>query len=172
MAIVRWIRAGLVRAGLPEDAVQLIEDASRETTRELMRLNRYVDVLIPRGGAGLIKTVVENSTIPVIETGTGNCHIYVDASADLNMALDIIFQCQDPENRRLQRTASPWWCTGALQRTSCHFSRKKLEEKQVEIRADEDACAIEPSFAGASRGGLGTGISGLHPVLKAGGLRG
>lgn len=74
-AIVRWIRTGLVRAGLPEDAVQLIEDASRETTRELMRLNQYVDVLIPRGGAGLIRTVVENSTVPVIQTGTGNCHI-------------------------------------------------------------------------------------------------
>ena len=85
MAITRCLRAGLASAGLPEDSVQLIEDTSRDTTRELMRLNRYIDVLIPRGGAGLIKTVVENSTIPVIETGTGNCHVYVDASADQNM---------------------------------------------------------------------------------------
>ena len=93
-AIVRWIRRGLIRAGLPEDAVQLIEDTSRETTRELMRLNQYVDVLIPRGGAGLIRAVVENSTVPVIETGTGNCHIFVDESADFHMALDIIFNAK------------------------------------------------------------------------------
>jgi len=72
-AIVQALRTGLLRAGLPEESLQLIEDASRDTTKELMRLNRYIDVLIPRGGAGLIKTVVENSTIPVIETGTGNC---------------------------------------------------------------------------------------------------
>ena len=85
-AIAKWLRTGLTRAGLPEDALQLIEDTSRETTKELMRLNRYVDVLIPRGGAGLIRSVVENSTVPVIETGTGNCHIFVDETADFNMA--------------------------------------------------------------------------------------
>ena len=90
-AIVQALRTGLLRAGLPEESLQLIEDASRDTTKELMRLNRYIDVLIPRGGAGLIKTVVENSTIPVIETGTGNCHVYVDETADLKMALDIVF---------------------------------------------------------------------------------
>ena len=77
-AVVECIRQGLLRAGLPETAVQLIESGDREVTREFMRMNRYLDVLIPRGGAGLIRTVVENSTVPVIETGTGNCHIYVD----------------------------------------------------------------------------------------------
>ena len=93
-AIAKWLRTGLTRAGLPEDALQLIEDTSRETTKELMRLNRYVDVLIPRGGAGLIRSVVENSTVPVIETGTGNCHIFVDETADFNMALDIIYNAK------------------------------------------------------------------------------
>lgn len=93
-AITKWLRTGLTRAGLPEDALQLIEDTSRETTKELMRLNRYVDVLIPRGGAGLIRSVVENSTVPVIETGTGNCHIFVDETADFNMALDIIYNAK------------------------------------------------------------------------------
>ena len=77
-----------------EDALLLIEDTSRETTAQFMKMNRYVDVLIPRGGAGLIRTVVENSTIPVIETGTGNCHIYVDETADLSMAVDIILNAK------------------------------------------------------------------------------
>ena len=130
MAITRCLRAGLASAGLPEDSVQLIEDTSRDTTRELMRLNRYIDVLIPRGGAGLIKTVVENSTIPVIETGTGNCHVYVDASADQNMALDIIF------NAKTQRIGVCNACESLLVHRSIAkeflpLLRKKLEEKQV-----------------------------------------
>ena len=149
MAITRCLRAGLSSAGLPEDSVQMIEDTSRDTTRELMRLNRYIDVLIPRGGAGLIKTVVENSTIPVIETGTGNCHVYVDASADQNMALDIIF------NAKTQRIGVCNACESLLVHRSIAkeflpLLRKKLEEKQVEIRGDEDACAIEPSFVRAT----------------------
>ena len=77
-AVVACLKRGLSKSGLPEDAVQLITATDRETTQALMKMNQYVDVLIPRGGAGLIKAVVENSTIPVIETGTGNCHIYVD----------------------------------------------------------------------------------------------
>ena len=115
-----------------------------------MRLNRYIDVLIPRGGAGLIKTVVENSTIPVIETGTGNCHVYVDASADQNMALDIIF------NAKTQRIGVCNACESLLVHRSIAeeflpLLRKKLEEKQVEIRGDEDACAIEPAFVRATQ---------------------
>lgn len=78
------------QAGVPAGAIQLIEDTSRETVNEMMRLNQYLDVLIPRGGAGLIQNVVKNATVPVIETGVGNCHIYVDETADLNMAVDII----------------------------------------------------------------------------------
>ena len=128
-AIVRWLRTGLSRAGLPEDAVQLIEDTSRETTRELMRLNEYVDVLIPRGGAGLIRTVVENSTVPVIETGTGNCHIFVDESADLHMALDIIY------NAKTQRVGVCNACESLLvhKKIAAQFLpmlRKSLEESR------------------------------------------
>ncbi len=88
-AIANALRDGLAAAGLPADAVQLIPDTSRETATQLMRLNEYLDVLIPRGGAGLIRSVVENATVPVLETGTGNCHIYVDASADIDMACAI-----------------------------------------------------------------------------------
>lgn len=88
-AIANALRDGLAAAGLPADAVQLIPDTSRETATRLMRLNEYLDVLIPRGGAGLIRSVVENATVPVLETGTGNCHIYVDASADIDMACAI-----------------------------------------------------------------------------------
>ncbi len=85
-------------AGLPKDCIQLVPTADRESARELMRLHGYVDVLIPRGGEGLIRTVVEESTVPVIETGVGNCHTFVDASADLDMALRIVInaKCQRP----------------------------------------------------------------------------
>ena len=90
MAIVAAIREGLAAGGIPSDVVQLIEDTSRETATAMMRMNDYIDVLIPRGGGGLIRSVVENATVPVIQTGVGNCHIYVDAAADIRMAADII----------------------------------------------------------------------------------
>lgn len=96
-AIVDVIRKSLDSVGLPMDCVQLLEDTSRETATKMMKLNKYIDVLIPRGGAGLIKSVVENSTIPTIETGTGNCHVYVDEFADINKAIKII------ENAKTQR---------------------------------------------------------------------
>ena len=81
---------------------QLIEDTSRETTTEFMKMNGYVDVLIPRGGAGLIRAVVENATVPVIETGTGNCHIYVDESAEFRHGSQHHLQCKDTADRSLQ----------------------------------------------------------------------
>lgn len=93
-AITGSIRRVLEECGVNADAVQLIETADREITSQFMKLNQYVDVLIPRGGAGLIRSVVENSTIPVIETGTGNCHIYVDEYADLDQALPIIINAK------------------------------------------------------------------------------
>ncbi|MFC9700436.1 glutamate-5-semialdehyde dehydrogenase [Streptomyces sp. NPDC056943] len=89
-ALVKVLRDAVGGAGLPADAVQLVPGESRESVRELMRARGLVDVLIPRGGASLIRTVVEESTVPVIETGTGNCHVYVDAHADLDMAVDIL----------------------------------------------------------------------------------
>lgn len=97
-ALCAVMRRALEAAGITADAVQLVEDTSRETAVRMMRLNRYIDVLIPRGGAGLIRTVVENATVPAIETGTGNCHVYVDETADIGMAVDIIVnaKCSRP----------------------------------------------------------------------------
>ena len=145
MAIVKVIRDALKEADLPETAVTLIEDTSRETTTAFMKLREYVDVLIPRGGAGLIRAVVENSTIPVIETGTGNCHIYVDESADLDMALDIIF------NAKTQRIGVCNACESlviheAVYREFLPALKKKLDEKQVEIRGDEKAQEVLPEI--------------------------
>ena len=148
-AIVAAIRRGLLAAGLPEDAVQLVEDTSRESARELMRLNGYLDVLIPRGSAGLIRTVVENSTVPVIETGTGNCHVYVDATADFQMALDIIY------NAKTQRIGVCNACESLLVHQSIAeeflpLLKERLDEKQVEIRADEASCRLVPGFVPAA----------------------
>ena len=86
MRPTRLMREALAAEGLPENAINLVEDTSRDTATQMMKLNGYLDVLIPRGGAGLIRSVVMNATVPVIETGTGNCHVYVDATADLEMA--------------------------------------------------------------------------------------
>lgn len=98
LCLTRLMRQALRAEGLPEDAVNLVEDTSRESATQMMRLNGYLDVLIPRGGAGLIQSVVMNATVPVIETGTGNCHVYVDAAADLDMAQRILVnaKCQRP----------------------------------------------------------------------------
>ncbi|MFT4107247.1 MAG: glutamate-5-semialdehyde dehydrogenase [Lacrimispora sp.] len=148
-AIVKWLRAGLKNSGLPEDAIQLITDTDREVTKEFMRMREYVDVLIPRGGAGLIKSVVDNSNIPVIETGTGNCHIFVDESADFNMALDIIF------NAKTQRIGVCNACEALVihRRIAPAFLpllKERLSLKSVEIRADEAACAMTEGLVPAS----------------------
>ncbi|MEY8337313.1 glutamate-5-semialdehyde dehydrogenase [Lachnospiraceae bacterium 62-35] len=144
-AIVDRIKEGLKSADIPEDAVLLVTNTDRETTKQLMRMNQYVDVLIPRGGAGLIRTVVENSTVPVIETGTGNCHIYVDETANIDMALNIVFNaktqrigvCNACESLVVHRKAAELFLP-ALQ--------ARLIEKNVEIRADKEACRIVPDF--------------------------
>ena len=154
-AIVDAIREGLKKCEIPEDAIQLLSDTSRETATEFMRLNGYLDVLIPRGGAGLIRSVVQNSTVPVIQTGTGNCHIYVDESADFDMALDILF------NAKTQRIGVCNACESTLIHRSIAaeflpMMKKRLDEKQVEIRADEDACAIIPEFVKATEEDWGT----------------
>ena len=148
-AIVVQIREGLKSAGLPEDAVQLIESTDREVTRQFMRLNDYLDVLIPRGSAGLIRSVVENSTVPVIETGTGNCHIFVDESADLDMALNIIF------NAKTQRIGVCNACESlvvhrAVAEEFLPLLKARLDEKQGEIRADKEACALVDGFVPAA----------------------
>ena len=135
-AIVKALRNGIEKSGLLKDAIQLVSDTDREVAQKMMRLNEYIDVLIPRGGENLIKSVVKNATIPVIETGTGNCHIYVDESADFNMAIDIVL------NAKTQR---PGVCNAA-EKLLIHENISKeflpkvvkaLREKNVEIRGDE-----------------------------------
>ena len=148
-AIVKCIREVLQEQGITEDAIQLITDTSRETTAEFMKMNQYVDVLIPRGGRGLIKAVVENSTIPVIETGTGNCHTYVDETADLQMAADIIM------NAKTQRVGVCNACESVLvhEKVKDEFLpvlARRLQEKHVEIRADEAACELIPGAVHAT----------------------
>ena len=137
-AIVASIRGTLKCAGLPEDALLLITDTSRDTSNAFMKMNQYVDVLIQRGGVGLIQAVMNNSTIPVIETGIGNCHIYVDDSADLNMAVNIII------NAKTQRVA----VCNACESLVIHEKVKefllpvlshRLKKTGVKIRADQEA---------------------------------
>ena len=134
-AISNVIRGALKACGITPNAVQLIDSTDRAVTGEFMRLNQYVDVLIPRGGAGLIRAVVENSTIPVIETGTGNCHIYVDKDADIDMALDII------ENAKTQRIGVCNACESLVvhKDIAADFLPKlehRLLSRKVEIRGD------------------------------------
>ena len=154
-AIVACIKKGLSSQGITEDAVQLITDTDHKTPQEFMQMREYLDVLIPRGGAGLIRAVVENSKVPVIETGTGNCHVYVDESADLSMALDIIF------NAKTQRIGVCNACESTLvhRKVAEQFLpllKARLDEKNVEIRADEEARNIVPAFAAASEADWGT----------------
>ncbi|MDR1533196.1 MAG: glutamate-5-semialdehyde dehydrogenase [Clostridiales bacterium] len=146
-AVVARLREAFAPYG-PEDAVQLIEDVSRETAAEFMKLNKYVDVLIPRGGEGLIRTVVENSTIPVIETGTGNCHIFVDESADLEAALSVVL------NAKTQRPGVCNACEKLLvhQRVAPEFLPAvcgALAAKKVEIRGDRRAASVVSSVVPA-----------------------
>lgn len=134
--LMKLMRDAVVKAGFPADIMQLVEDTSRETATEMMKLNGYIDVLIPRGGAGLISSVVKNATVPVIETGTGNCHLFVDESADLQMAVDIL------NNGKTQR---PSVCN-ALESLLVHekiaeeflpLAKTKLDESSVEFRGCE-----------------------------------
>ena len=141
IAITNSIRNTLSQQGIDPDAVQLIEDTDRSVTTQFMQMNDYVDVLIPRGSAGLIRAVVENSNIPVIETGTGNCHIYVDKDADLEKAIPIII------NAKTQRIGV---CNAAeslvvhedIKDAFLPLFAKAMKERNVEIRADKEAKAV------------------------------
>ena len=147
-AVTRVLREALEEKGLPGDSVQLVEDTSRRSAQELMALTDYLDVLIPRGGAGLIRSVKENARVPVIETGVGNCHVYVDKDADLDMAADIIYnaKCSRPsvcnaiETILVHRDAAE----EALPKI-----KARLDEKQVELRGCERARAILPGITPA-----------------------
>lgn len=142
-AIMKIMQEAAYSAGIPEGTLNIIEDTSRETAIELMRMNEYIDMLIPRGGKGLIKSVVKNATVPVVETAAGNCHIYVDEYADFNMATEIVM------NAKVQR---PSVCNAA---ETLLIDRKiadefvpvifgKLQKLNVEIRADEESIKIYP----------------------------
>ena len=142
-ATAKIMREAVAEAGLPEDCIQLVEDVSRESSLALMKMNGYVDVLIPRGGAGLIRACVENSTVPVIETGTGNCHIYVDKDADLEIAAEIIFNA---------KTSRPSVCNACeslvihrdVAAKALPLIKARLDEKNVTIHGDEETAEIIP----------------------------
>ena len=148
-AFAAVLRDALEEAGLPRDCVALVADTSRESANELMGLTEYLDVLIPRGGAGLIRSVKENARVPVIETGVGNCHVYVDKDADLDMAANIIYNA---------KCSRPSVCN-AIETILVHqdvaeealpLIQARLDEKQVELRGCEKAQAILPGITPAT----------------------
>lgn len=147
-AMAEIMREAIAGAGLPKDCIQLVEDTSRESATALMKMNGYVDVLIPRGGAGLIKSCVENASVPVIETGTGNCHIYVDKDADLNMAAEIIYNA---------KTSRPSVCNACeslvihseIAEKALPLIKARLDEKNVIIHGDEATARFIPDVVPA-----------------------
>ncbi len=155
MAITAVIRRALEASGLPADCVNLVEDTTRESAMALMQLNDYLDVIIPRGGAGLIRSVVENATVPAIETGTGNCHVFVDQYADLDMAESIIINA---------KTSRPSVCNAEEKLlVHSHIANeflpkilKSLAEKGVEIVGDKTVCEKFPSATPATEDDWGT----------------
>lgn len=148
LAICRALRAALRQSELPADCIQLVADASHESAEELMRMNGYVDVLIPRGGARLIRAVLKKATVPVIETGVGNCHVYVDKDADPGTAADIVYNA---------KTSRPSVCNAAetllihkdVAESLLPEIRARLDEKQVELRGDAAARSILPGIRSA-----------------------
>ncbi|MBI0578933.1 glutamate-5-semialdehyde dehydrogenase [Neobacillus cucumis] len=159
-ALVAVMQKALAGSKIPADAVQLLEDTSRETAAQMFKLNQYLDVLIPRGGAGLIQTVIQNATVPVLETGVGNCHVFVDETAQQTMAIEIAV------NAKLHR---PSVCNAAesllIHEKWPYISEllNVLHEKGVELRGDEQLCGEYPFVMGASEEDWGTEF--LAPVL-------
>ncbi|MFZ2538143.1 MAG: glutamate-5-semialdehyde dehydrogenase, partial [Oscillospiraceae bacterium] len=141
IALINLLQSAIIKCGMNPDIITLVEDTSRETSLEMMKLNGYLDVLIPRGGAGLIKAVVEDSTIPVIVTGVGNCHIFVDESADLEMAAEIVFNaktsrpsvCNSCESLLVHESVAPEFLT---------IVKNKLDTKAVIMLGCEKTKAI------------------------------
>lgn len=142
-AMAEVMRKALKKVGFPEDCIQLVKDTARESATALMKMNEYVDVLIPRGGAGLIRACVENSSVPVIETGTGNCHIYVDKDADISMAVDIIYNA---------KTSRPSVCNACeslvihkdIAEKALPLIWNELSKKEVIFHGDEKCREILP----------------------------
>lgn len=148
-AILEIIQGALAECNVNKNAIQLVTDTSHEVANQMMKMNEYLDVLIPRGGANLIKTVVQNSTVPVIETGTGNCHVYVDEFADLTMAIPIII------NAKTQRLGTCNTCESLVVHSKVADAYlpaivDALMEKGVEIRGDERAQEIDKRIVPAT----------------------
>lgn len=155
IAIVKSIQASLKKLDIDKNVISLITDTDREVTKEFMQMNEYLDVLIPRGGAGLIQAVVKNATVPVIETGTGNCHIYVDETADLSMAVDII------ENAKTQRIGVCNACESLVLHEKIATQilpmiKQRLQAHSVEMRVDERGLKICPDLIKATDEDWGT----------------
>lgn len=164
-ALANILRAALEKQGLPQDAVQLIEDTSHELAQEMMNLTDYIDVLIPRGGRGLIQRVVKTATVPVIETGAGNCHVYIDRDADLQMATDITV------NAKVQR---PSVCNAAekllihqdVAEKDLPAIAQALIDHGVQLRGDERARAIVPQMQAATAEDWDTEYNDLIMAVK------
>lgn len=141
IALIKVLQSAIIKCGMNPDIIALVEDTSRDTSTEMMKLNGYLDVLIPRGGAGLIKAVISNATVPVIETGIGNCHIFVDETADLSMAADIVFNA---------KTSRPSVCNACesllvhsqVAQAFLPIAKAKLDQKGVIILGCEQARQI------------------------------
>lgn len=149
-AIADTMRKAISAAGLPEDAILLVENTTRESATALMTMNKYVDVLIPRGGAGLIKACVENSTVPVIETGTGNCHVYVDEFADVQMAVEIIYNAKVSRPSVCNACESLVIHKNILERAMPVIS-ERLQSAGVKIHADEKSIKYIPEAIPATQ---------------------
>ncbi|MBE7084311.1 MAG: glutamate-5-semialdehyde dehydrogenase [Clostridiales bacterium] len=141
VSIVNVIKNALNSVGVDENVITVIEDTSRETTSRFMKMNKYVDLLIPRGGASLIRSAVENSTIPIIETGTGNCHIFVDESADIIKTAEVVFNAKTQRYSVCNACESLVIHSNILEKSLPKIA-EKLKEKQVVIRADSKAMEV------------------------------
>ena len=164
-AIAETMRNAAEKAGLDKNCIQLVEDTSRESAKALMTMNKYVDVLIPRGGAGLIKACVNNSTVPVIETGTGNCHIYVDEFADLDKAVKIIY------NAKVSRPSVCNACESLVihekvAKDVLPVIKKELDKAGVLIHADEETAGIIPDTVKATEDDFAKEYLGLEISVK------
>ena len=171
IAIVKVLQDALEACSMPRTAVQLIEDTDRAVTAQFMKMKEYVDVLIPRGGAGLIRSVVENSTIPVIETGTGNCHVYVDKDADVDMAVKILM------NAKTQRIGVCNACESLVVHRAVRDKflpkmAEALKTKNVELRGRRKHPGDPAGLHSRYRRRLRYGVSGLYSVCQDCGQRG
>ncbi|MEG1869533.1 MAG: glutamate-5-semialdehyde dehydrogenase [Oscillospiraceae bacterium] len=153
--LMEIMRTAIMQAGITEDAMNLVQDTSRESSNQMMKMNKYLDVLIPRGGAGLINSVVENATVPVIQTGTGNCHVYVDQYADIDMAVNILDNaktqrpsvCNAAENVLVHKDVAAQFLPLAKARLDLHNVEWRGCEKTKSILGDDIKLATEKDYA-------------------------